>query len=74
MKTYLVITKNGVETQITAYDFTENAEDGRIYFHKAKDNSDKKSFLVTTWVTAILEIEKPLTLAELRERAKDARK
>ena len=74
MKTYLVVTKNGVETQIAAYDFTENTDEGRIYFHKEKDKSDKKSFLLTNWVVAVLEIERQLTVAEIRERGRNAKR
>jgi hypothetical protein len=74
MKTYLVMTKSGVETKITACDYTENAEDGRVYFHKAKDKSDKKTFFLTSWVLAIVEMDNHLTLPEIRVRKRNAKK
>jgi hypothetical protein len=62
MRTYLVIIKSYAQFTIDAYDYTENAEDGRIYFHKTKDKSDKKTFFSSAWLIAIMEIPKRETV------------
>jgi hypothetical protein len=74
MKSYLVITKSSAEITVTAYDYTEDGKDGRVYFHKAKDKSDRKNFFVTGWVAAIVEIENHDKPNEPRKSVRKARK
>lgn len=56
MKNYLIRFKGAADQIVSAHDYTEDAVNGRFWFHKQQDRSDKKSFIEASAVSAILEV------------------
>lgn len=56
MKTYLVRFKNGFDQNLSAYGFIEDPIASRFYFHMKAGESDRKSFVDSNDVSAIIEI------------------
>lgn len=76
MKTFTLVTTHGVQLTISAYDYTEDSVNRRVYFHQDENKSDKKTFFVLSEVAGIVECEEReyLTLNQLKSRLDGGRK
>jgi hypothetical protein len=67
MNTYTVHRKKGAPLRYQAHSYTEEADSGRIYFHKKEDKSDRDSFVLLSDISGVDEERAPMAIPSMGE-------
>lgn len=67
MNTYTVHRKKGASLRYQAHSYTEDADTGRVYFHKKEDKSDRESFVMLGEISGIDEEHAPMAIPSMGE-------